>query len=81
MENIPKVLTQTKEVIQIYYTSGRKSILVSMEWQDTQQISEIIIKSQKSEGSHVHISSYLFGKDLGDYQSNLLKKGKGKQNQ
>lgn len=31
-------------------------------------------KPQKSEGSHVHISSYLFGKDLGDYQSNLLKK-------
>lgn len=39
------------------------------------------IKSQETEGSHVHISSYLSGKDLGDYQFNLVKKGKRKQKQ
>lgn len=75
---------QKKPYILYYTLPLARRNLVTMEWQDTQQIYENIKaqKSQKCVGSPTHMSSHLFGKDLGNYQFNLVeKKREGKKKQ
>lgn len=79
VENTPKVPTQTKEVIQtVLYFWQEECFSYHGMAGHTANIRNRKLNHKKSENSHVRISSYLFRKDLGDYQSNLLKIGKEK---